>query len=361
MVYLKCSQGLQENFSFKMSSGVAVFVMGPAGSGKSTLCQRFIKHLMSPLDGDRDSSSSSKLRRRIQPHLINLDPAVLEEENYGGGDSSSSGIRPSKDIRELIEVDDVMEELSYGPNGGLMFCLEYLLENPEWLTEELGEYQDEFLVIDLPGQIELYTHSNIVPRIIEHFLKADYKCCALYMMESSFLQGDLSRYFGGVLTATSAMLQVGIPHINLISKMDLVDRATAAADNKNNNGNDYGNGSDSENDDSCSDSDERSQPDEDERHPLFPFFHPDSSLLMEMMSKNNTNPNESSKFIELNKAMMSLVEEFSIVRFQPLESSNALSLDRLLLSIEMATQYSENLEPLEPKDCDNDDDDENHD
>lgn len=345
-----------------MSSGVAVFVMGPAGSGKSTLCQRFIEHLISPLDGDHHSSSSSNSRRRIQPHLINLDPAVLEEEHYGGG--GGGGIRPSKDIRELIEVDDVMEELSYGPNGGLMFCLEYLLENPEWLTEELGEYQDEFLIIDLPGQIELYTHSNIVPRIIEHFLKADYKCCALYMLESSFLQGDLSRYFGGVLTATSAMLQVGIPHINLISKMDLVHRANGTADadiNNYNYKNKNNNGSDSEDGDSCSDSDEPLQPDEDERHPLFPFFHPDSSLLMEMMSKDNANSNESSKFIELNKAMMSLVEEFSIVRFQPLDSSNALSLDRLLLSIEMATQYSENLEPLEPKDCDDDGNDENYD
>jgi len=30
------------------------------------------------------------------------------------------------DIRELIQVDDVMEDkdLKYGPNGGLVFCME---------------------------------------------------------------------------------------------------------------------------------------------------------------------------------------------------------------------------------------------
>jgi hypothetical protein len=33
-----------------------------------------------------------------------------------------------------------MEELQYGPNGGLIFCLEYLLENVEWLTSDLGAY-----------------------------------------------------------------------------------------------------------------------------------------------------------------------------------------------------------------------------
>ena len=29
------------------------------------------------------------------------------------------------DIRELISLDDVMEELGLGPNGGLVYCMEY--------------------------------------------------------------------------------------------------------------------------------------------------------------------------------------------------------------------------------------------
>jgi hypothetical protein len=29
------------------------------------------------------------------------------------------------DIRELINLDDVMEELGLGPNGALMYCMEY--------------------------------------------------------------------------------------------------------------------------------------------------------------------------------------------------------------------------------------------
>lgn len=114
-----------------------------------------------------------------------------------------------------------MEELQYGPNGGLVFCLEYLLENIEWLTSDLGEYQDEFLIVDCPGQIEIFTHSDIMSRIVEVFRTADYKPCALYLLESLFLL-DVTKFFSGVLTATSAMLQLGIPHLNLISKMDLL-------------------------------------------------------------------------------------------------------------------------------------------
>lgn len=34
------------------------------------------------------------------------------------------------DIRELICLDDVMEELGLGPNGGLIYCMEYPLRVP---------------------------------------------------------------------------------------------------------------------------------------------------------------------------------------------------------------------------------------
>lgn len=47
--------------------------------------------------------------------IINLDPAA-EHFDY----------QPLADIRDLITVDDAMEdeELKFGPNGGLVFCME---------------------------------------------------------------------------------------------------------------------------------------------------------------------------------------------------------------------------------------------
>lgn len=61
--------------------------------------------------------------------VVNLDPAA-EHFSY----------EPLVDIRNLIHVQDVMEddELQFGPNGGLVFCIEYLLENSDWLHEQLG-------------------------------------------------------------------------------------------------------------------------------------------------------------------------------------------------------------------------------
>ena len=37
------------------------------------------------------------------------------------------------DIRELISLEDVMAEMKLGPNGGLIYCMEYLVDNIDWL------------------------------------------------------------------------------------------------------------------------------------------------------------------------------------------------------------------------------------
>ncbi|KAL5716138.1 GPN-loop GTPase 3 [Ranunculus cassubicifolius] len=107
--------------------GYAQLVIGPAGSGKSTYCSSLFKHC-------------ETMRRTF--HIVNLDPAA---ENFD--------YPVAMDIRELISLEDVMEELNLGPNGGLMYCMEHLEENlDDWLTEELDNYlDDDYHVFDCPG------------------------------------------------------------------------------------------------------------------------------------------------------------------------------------------------------------------
>ena len=76
----------------------AVLITGPAGAGKSTFANNFMTHLQTA---------------RRTAHLVNLDPAA-ERFEYA----------PSIDIRELVSLEDVMSELGYGPNGGLVYCFE---------------------------------------------------------------------------------------------------------------------------------------------------------------------------------------------------------------------------------------------
>lgn len=69
------------------------------------------------------------------------------------------------DIRDLISLEDVMSELELGPNGGLIYCMEYLMQNISWLAEKVADYEDDFIVFDCPGQIELYSHIQVMPTI----------------------------------------------------------------------------------------------------------------------------------------------------------------------------------------------------
>ena len=78
----------------------AVLITGPAGAGKSTFCSALITH-------------AQTLGRTV--HLMNLDPAA-ERFEYD----------PAVDIRELISLEDVMDELEFGPNGGLVYCFEWV-------------------------------------------------------------------------------------------------------------------------------------------------------------------------------------------------------------------------------------------
>jgi len=95
--------------------------------------------------------------------------------------------------------------------------------NLDWLEAELGNTTEEFITIfDCPGQIELYSHVPILPNLTKHLsMHMNYSLCAAYLIESTFVV-DKAKFFAGTLSAMSAMIMLSIPHLNILSKMDLV-------------------------------------------------------------------------------------------------------------------------------------------
>ncbi|KAI8897272.1 GPN-loop GTPase [Globomyces pollinis-pini] len=257
-------------------------VMGPAGSGKSTYCTTIVTHCQS-------------MKRNV--HLVNLDPAA-EYFEY----------EPSIDIRELVSLDDVMEELDFGPNGGLIYCLEYLVDNLDWFEEQIQEYEDDNIIIDCPGQIELYTHCTIMKQLVDCLHRNDYRVCGIYLLDCQFIQ-DTPKFFAGIMSAMSAMLQLGIPHINVMTKMDLLGDADA----------------------------ERMER----------FFNVDSGLLLE-----EANSTTSERFHSLNAALVRLIDEFNMVNLIPLNIKDEDSIAYILSHVDNAIQYGEDLEPKEVVDDD---------
>jgi len=175
-------------------------VMGPAGSGKSTYCHAMQSH-------------AATLARKRTIHVANLDPAA---EHFG--------YDLDFDVRDLISVQDVMEELSLGPNGALVYCMAYLMQNLEWLQDHLDSYDDdEYLILDCPGQLELYTHIPIMRRIIDQMQLWGFESSmvGVFCVDAIFLT-DTSKFISGSLLSLSAMIALELSHVNVLTKCDLV-------------------------------------------------------------------------------------------------------------------------------------------
>jgi GPN-loop GTPase len=183
-------------------------VMGPAGSGKSTYCHAMQEHCATKRAG---SSSSATATANIQ--IANLDPAA-EYFQYD----------PIFDVRDLIQVTEVMTELELGPNGALLYCMEYLLDNLDWLYDELESmHDDDYLLLDCPGQIELYTHVPVQKRLIEAMSQWGYagSMVSVFCIDAAFCI-DASKFLSGSLLSLSAMIALELPHVSILTKCDLM-------------------------------------------------------------------------------------------------------------------------------------------
>ncbi|KAM3071378.1 hypothetical protein ACMFMG_008971 [Clarireedia jacksonii] len=279
-------------------SKFGVLVMGPAGAGKTTFCTALINHLQT---------------ERRSCFYVNLDPAAEDFTH-----------EPDLDIKDLISLEDVMEEMGLGPNGGLIYCFEFLLENLDFLSEALDPLTEEYLIIiDMPGQIELYTHIPILPALVKYLTRTgalDINLCAAYLLEATFVV-DRAKFFAGTLSAMSAMIMLEVPHVNILSKMDLVKGQVA-------------------------------------KRELKRFLDPDTTLLDDgqgeddgqgdpgdagMMMKGNS-------FRRLNKAVAGLIDSFSMVSYLRLDVQSEDSVGAILSYIDDAIQFHEAQEPKEPAD-----------
>jgi GPN-loop GTPase len=88
-------------------------VIGPPGAGKTTFCNGMHQFL-----GALGRKSS----------VVNLDAA-----------NDGLSYPCALDISSLITLEDIMEHEGLGPNGGIMYALETLEENFDWLQDGLRD------------------------------------------------------------------------------------------------------------------------------------------------------------------------------------------------------------------------------
>lgn len=144
---------------------------------------------------------------------VNLDPA-----------NESIPYECAVDIQQLVRVPDVMEQLHLGPNGAMVYCMDFLLHNIDWLLDRIRALKESYLLFDLPGQVELYTHHQATKGILTALQKnLDCRLCAVHLVDSMHVS-DTSRYIAVLLLSLSTMLHLELPHLNVLSKVDLVEQ-----------------------------------------------------------------------------------------------------------------------------------------
>lgn len=127
------------------------------------------------------------------------------------------------DVKSLISVDQVMKDHGLGPNGALLHCMDYLVSRFDWLREALERLdQESYFLFDCPGQVELFVCDNAFQKVLQRLSKLHQRLTAVHLIDS-FHCIDPSKFISVLLLSLQTMLQLELPHINLLTKLDILD------------------------------------------------------------------------------------------------------------------------------------------
>lgn len=174
------------------------FVTGTAGSGKSSLT--------SALKGWYVNSNEDAI-------AVNLDPGVVDLP-YDA----------DVDIRERVELQQVMEEYGLGPNGALVLATDMVATKMGEIQDEIDSFEAEHVIVDTPGQIELFAFRQSGEFVIRE-ARADSK--ALLFLFDPLLANTPTTFLSIALLSASVGLRMNIPRISVLTKRDIAKESAA--------------------------------------------------------------------------------------------------------------------------------------
>jgi len=177
-----------------------IFVTGTAGAGKSLLTASLL------------SWYHEKSQNAIS---VNLDPGVV-----------ALPYEPDVDVRTMIDLQEIMQKYSLGPNGALIFASDLIASKLSEIQDDIDASNADFVVIDTPGQVELFAFRESGPYIAKG-LRADSKA-VLFLMDS-ILASSPTNFLSLLLLATSVHLRMELPMLQVLSKTDISKNAKEIA------------------------------------------------------------------------------------------------------------------------------------
>ncbi|MEM3577095.1 MAG: ATP/GTP-binding protein [Candidatus Bathyarchaeia archaeon] len=173
-----------------------VFIIGTAGSGKSMLTASF----------------SEWLRMAKQDvAIVNLDPGAL-----------TLPYTPDVDVRDYISIESLMEQYELGPNGALIMAADLIADEIEKISSEIEDLKSDVVVVDTPGQMELFAFRASGPFIANELLREQPKAI-VYLFDAAFCATPLN-YVSNLFLSAAVYNRFLLPQVHLLSKCDILPK-----------------------------------------------------------------------------------------------------------------------------------------
>lgn len=171
----------------------AIFVTGTAGSGKSMLTSKILEYYQ---------------KNGVFASVLNLDPGV-----------ESLPYRPDVDVRDYVDIVQIMKQYDLGPNGSMIMANDLIASKIDDIQNEIHGVNPDYLIVDTPGQIELFAYRASGPFFIQNIDAGEKTNIFLY--DGTMIVSP-SNFISISLLATSIKLRLGLPTINVMTKTDLI-------------------------------------------------------------------------------------------------------------------------------------------
>ena len=171
----------------------AIFVTGTAGSGKSMLTSKILEYYQ---------------KNGVFASALNLDPGV-----------ESLPYRPDVDVRDYVDIVQIMKQYDLGPNGSMIMANDLIASKIDDIQNEIHGVNPDYLIVDTPGQIELFAYRASGPFFIQNIDASEKTNIFLY--DGTMIVSP-NNFISISLLATSIKLRLGLPTINVMTKTDLI-------------------------------------------------------------------------------------------------------------------------------------------
>jgi hypothetical protein len=173
----------------------AVIVTGLAGSGKTMLSYSLMEWY-------------KNIKQDIA--ILNLDPGVL-----------NLPYKPDVDVREFINIWNLMEKHSIGPNSALILSMDLLLDYIERINNLVNQLNPKILIVDTPGQMEIFAY-RMSGKFFVDLLDVEEKML-IFVLDGVFVS-DPRNLLSNLLVSASVKIRFELPFILVLNKLDLISK-----------------------------------------------------------------------------------------------------------------------------------------